>query len=74
MSRVLHTMVMALNFWHSGGVFVDPTALQRAPNRLHRVLFRRIRSLIKSDGPALAFETAKAGHIGFLSLSLVYRS
>eukprot|EP00434_Breviolum_minutum_P034390 symbB.v1.2.030438.t1/scaffold3423.1/size57148/1 len=60
-SRVLHTMVMALNFWHSGGRFIEASSLQRAPNRLHRVLYRRIRSLLKSDGPALAFETTKAG-------------
>eukprot|EP00434_Breviolum_minutum_P038829 symbB.v1.2.034454.t5/scaffold4448.1/size41344/4 len=61
LSRVLHTTIMALNFWYSGGKFIDSSALQRAPNRLHRVLFRRIRSLLKSDGPALAFETTKAG-------------
>ena len=59
-SRVLHTMVMALNFWHSGGRFIEASSLQRAPNRLHRVLYR-ILSLLKSDGPALAFETTKAG-------------
>ena len=61
LSRTLHTIVMALNFWHSGGSFPDDASLQRAPNSLHRVLYRRIRSLLKSDGPALAFETTKAG-------------
>ena len=61
LSRTLHTVVMALNFWHSGGSFPDDASLQRAPNSLHRVLYRRIRSLLKSDGPALAFETTKAG-------------
>ena len=43
------------------GSFPESSSLQRAPNRLHRVLYRRIRSLLKSDGPALAFETTKAG-------------
>jgi len=60
-SCVLHTIVMALNFWRTGGKFPESSSLQRAPNRLHRVLYRRIRSLLKSDGPALAFETTKAG-------------
>ena len=61
LSRVLHVMVMALNFWYSGGVFVEDALLQRAPNSLHEVLYRRVRSLLKSDGPALAFQATKAG-------------
>ena len=27
-SRAVHTMVMALNFWHSGGLFPDDASLQ----------------------------------------------
>ena len=60
-SRALHVIVMALNFWHSGGVFVEDSSLQRAPNRLHHVLFKRIRALLKSDGPSFAFQMTKAG-------------
>ena len=44
-SRVLHTIVMALNFWHAGGKFIEASSLRRAPNRLHRVLYARVRSL-----------------------------
>ena len=60
-SRALHVIVMALNFWHSGGVFVDDHLLQRAPNRLHTTLYKRIRALLKSDGPSSAFQATKAG-------------
>ena len=60
-SRALHVIVMALNFWHSGGVFIDDHLLQRAPNSLHNTLFKRIRALLKSDGPSSAFQATKAG-------------
>ena len=60
-SRALHVIVMALNFWHSGGSFPDDHQLQRSPNRLHQTLYKRIRALLRSDGPAFAFEATKAG-------------
>ena len=60
-SRALHVIVMALNFWHSGGSFPEDHQLQRAPNKLHHTLFKRIRALLRSDGPACAFEATKAG-------------
>lgn len=60
-SRALHVIVMALNFWHSGGSFPEDHLLQRAPNSLHLTLFRRIRALLRSDGPASAFQITKAG-------------
>lgn len=60
-SRALHVIVMGLNFWHSGGHFIEDHLLQRAPNSLHTTLYKRIRALLRSDGPASAFEVTKAG-------------
>lgn len=60
-SRALHVIVMGLNFWHSGGLFPEDHMLQRAPNSLHKTLYKRIRALLRSDGPASAFEVTKAG-------------
>ena len=51
---------MALNFWHSCGSFPEDQQLQRSPNRLHQTLYKRIRALLRSDGPAFAFEATKA--------------
>ena len=60
-SRALHVITMGPNFWHSGGTFPDDHLLQRAPNRLHLTLYKRVRALLRSDGPASAFEITKAG-------------
>ena len=60
-SRALHVVVMALNFWHSGGSFPEDHQLQRSPNKLHQTLYKRLRALLRSDGPAFAFEATKAG-------------
>ena len=50
LKRAVHTICMGLNFWHSGGTFEEESLLQREPNRLHRCLFGRLVSLIRSDG------------------------
>ena len=52
---------MALNFWHSGGSFPEDHQLQRSPNKLHQTLYKRLRALLRSDGPVFAFEATKAG-------------
>ena len=61
MSQTVHTMVMALNFWYSGGSFVDDELLRRRPSRHHQVLFQRLRSLCESEGPASLDGVPKAG-------------
>ena len=60
-SRAVSTICMALNFWHCDGRTVPDTSLLRGPNKQHRCLFERIRSLLKSDGPASSFSLAGAG-------------
>ena len=52
MSRALHLVVCAMNFWHSGGLFCDLEALRRKPNREHFVFYERVRLLIRSDWSA----------------------
>ena len=61
MSRTVSVVCMALNFWHSGGRVPPDTSLLRGPNKQHRCLFERIRSLIKSDGLATGFSIPGAG-------------
>ena len=59
--RAVHVICMALNFWHSGGSFVDESALQRGPGAPHRALYRRIRAFIKSDGLIATFDALHVG-------------
>ncbi len=61
MSRTVSVVCMALNFWHSGGRVPPDSQLLRGPNKQHRCLFERIRSLIKSDGLATGFSIPGAG-------------
>ena len=61
MSRTVAVICMALNFWYSGGRSAPDTQLLRGPNKQHRCLFERIRSLLKSDGPATGFSIPSAG-------------
>ena len=61
LSKAVHTVCMALNFWFFGGCVTEPSLLQREPNLQHRCLFRRIGALIKSDGPMSTFQAPKMG-------------
>ena len=61
MSRAVHVVCMALNFWHAGGRSQPDELFLRGPNKQHRCLYERIRSLIKSDGLASCFSIAGAG-------------
>ena len=61
LSRAVHVVVMALNFWYHGGRHVSEELLQREPNRQHHCLFHRIKALVRSDGPALSLNVEKAG-------------
>lgn len=55
LSRAVHVMCVALNFWHSGGVLCK---FEQPP---HRLLYRRIRAFIKSDGLSGVFDTLPVG-------------
>ena len=60
-SRVVNVICMALNFWHCGGRTAPDNLLLRGPSKQHRCLFDRIRSLLRSDGPASSYSIAGAG-------------
>ena len=60
-SRAVHVICMALNFWHAGGRTSPDDMLLRGPNKQHRCLYERIRSLLKSDGLVPMFSVKGAG-------------
>ena len=60
-SRAIHVIAMALNFWHFGGHVCDLELLRMEPSRQHLSLFQRLRFLIKSDWPAEVPNLPKAG-------------
>lgn len=59
--RVVHLVVAALNFWYAGGRYGEMELLQREPSKHHLDLYRRIKLLIESDGPAVVESLPKAG-------------
>ena len=59
--RAMHCVVMALNFWHSGGDFSILDLLHRPPSSVHKVVFGRIRSLLRADGQFPKFRVIGAG-------------
>ena len=61
LDKVVFVMIMALNFWHSGGVFVEKEKLQRGLNRQHTALIKHLKALVKSDDPNLSFPIVQAG-------------
>ena len=61
LQKAIHTICMALNFWFSGGKWIDDASLKREPNLEHLALYSRLASLIRSDGLAGSFPLAKSG-------------
>eukprot|EP00435_Cladocopium_sp_Y103_P047077 s582_g13.t1 len=61
LQRAVHVVCMALNFWHAGGRWISGGELRRKPNSEHRFLYRRVASLIRSDGLAESFPMCKSG-------------
>ena len=61
LARTVHLVCMALNYWHSGGVFADDISLQRGPNRQHTTLYERIKALVRSEGSSEVFEISQTG-------------
>ena len=59
--RAMHCVVMALNFWHSGGDFSILDLLHRPPSSVHQAVFGRIRSLLRADGQFPKFRVIGAG-------------
>eukprot|EP00435_Cladocopium_sp_Y103_P063603 s567_g25.t1 len=59
--RAIHTICMALNFWFYDGRWIGDDELRREPNSEHLALYRRLASLIRSDGLAESFPLSKSG-------------
>ena len=59
--RALVLIVLALNFWWSGGVFVDPDLLRRTPSRQQNAIIRRRVSFMQADGPRVPFSIGTVG-------------
>eukprot|EP00435_Cladocopium_sp_Y103_P038170 s3587_g10.t1 len=59
--RAIHCICMALNFWQSGGKWPCEESLRRNPNAEHQALYKRLASLIRSDGLAESFSLTKSG-------------
>ena len=59
--RALHVMLMALNFWHSGGNFNDLQWTCRTMTSVHRSIHRRLWAFLLSDGQFPAFQLVRAG-------------
>ena len=61
LSRALHVMCMALNYWHSGGNFSDLDLIGRPSTSTHRSIFKRLKALLLSDVQFPATSMARAG-------------
>ena len=59
--RAVHTFCVALNFWHRGGRWPTEASLRRKPDSEHGALFKRVVSLLRSDGLAESFPLTKSG-------------
>ena len=69
LGRALRICCMALNFWHSGGVFPDADLLWREPSAVHKLLFARLRSLIRADGLLENFDIARLTEVSASPMS-----
>ena len=78
--RALHILVLALNFWHSGGSFDDLRWICRPMSPTHRSIHRRLWAYLLSDGQFPAFPLVRAGRkfhqldarLSELSLAVTY--
>ena len=61
LSRAVHVISMAMNFWHFAGSFRSQVDLWRSPNQLHRRFFSFVRALIRSDGLTAEFDMLRSG-------------
>ena len=59
--RALCLIVLALNFWWSGGVFIEEKLLRRTPSAQQQLIIRRVVSFMQTDGPRVPFSIATVG-------------
>ena len=60
-SKAIHVIVCALNFWYGGGSFGQLELLRRKPSRHHLQLYERLRLLLRSDESVEVDNMASAG-------------
>ena len=60
-SRAIHVMVSALNFWYNGGAFAQLDLQRRKPSFHHVQSYQRLRLLIESDGDVEVDDLPSAG-------------
>ena len=61
LDRVVHILVMALNYLHSDGRFIGKELLGRPPSPWHFRVYRQLRRFVLADASMPAFKVAKAG-------------
>ena len=59
--RALHCLVMALNYWNSGGDFSDLDLIHRPLKPHHRSIHKRLWAFLLSDGQFPAVNIVRAG-------------
>ena len=61
LDRVVHVLVMALNFLHFDGRFIGQDLLGRPPSPWHIRVYRQLRRFVLADASMPGFKVAKAG-------------
>ena len=59
--RALVLIILALNFWWSGGKFIDSDLLRRTPSCQQQSIIRRVVCLLQVDGPRVPFPLVSVG-------------
>eukprot|EP00438_Fugacium_kawagutii_P030498 Skav212494 [mRNA] locus=scaffold2060:20226:24812:- [translate_table: standard] len=59
--RAVNVIVLALNFWWSGGHFIEASLLKRTPSQSQRTIINRVVSLLQVDGPTDSFCVSGSG-------------
>ena len=59
--RVVHLMVLALNYLHSDGHFIDAGLLGRPPAAFHIKVYRQLRRFVRADANLDEFEIVGGG-------------
>ena len=61
LDKVVFVILMALNYWHSNGKFVEAEKLQRGLNQQQRAVVKHVRALVKSEDASFSFPICRAG-------------
>eukprot|EP00435_Cladocopium_sp_Y103_P072261 s203_g39.t1 len=61
LDKVVFVIVMALDYWHSGGGFMSVEEMQRGLNVQQRAVIRHVKALVKSEDASFSFQVCRAG-------------